>query len=134
MFPKSFGLMRSLSGAYSTFARKRSFLCSTRTVSRQHRVEYIGAGCMFSRTAALWLVVTGLQDRWVRCGPDDKFGIQREQRWYSFKRVVEIIERDRVAELLAVHGLVVGGRSPIGGGGASFARAESGDTDLRTGV
>ena len=40
-------------------------------------------------------VVTGLQDGWVRCGPEDRFGIEREQKWYSFQRVVQITERER---------------------------------------
>ena len=39
--------------------------------------------------------ITALQDMWVRCGPEDKFGVQRDHKWYSFKRVVEIIRRER---------------------------------------
>ena len=40
-------------------------------------------------------VVTAVQEMWVRCGPEDKFGSQREEKWYSFKRVVEITKRER---------------------------------------
>ena len=40
-------------------------------------------------------LVTAVQEMWVRCGPEDKLGIQRDEKWYSFKRVVEITKRER---------------------------------------
>ena len=47
------------------------------------------------RDSIVQCVVTALQDMWVRCGPEDKFAVQQEQRWYSFQRVVEITKRER---------------------------------------
>jgi hypothetical protein len=47
------------------------------------------------RDSMVHCVVTGLQDLWVRCGPEDKFATDREERWYSFQRVAEITKRER---------------------------------------
>ena len=52
-------------------------------------------GSLSERTYTLTCTVAAISDDWVRCAATDPFRAQREQQWYSLKRVVQITKLEK---------------------------------------
>jgi hypothetical protein len=52
-------------------------------------------GIFSESTYPLTCTVAEISDDWVRCAATDPFRSQREQQWYSLKRVVQITKQDK---------------------------------------
>lgn len=52
-------------------------------------------GALAESGGSVQCAVTQVWGMWVRCGPEERFGLQREEKWYSFQRVAAITKRER---------------------------------------
>jgi hypothetical protein len=52
-------------------------------------------GSFSESTYTLTCTVADISDAWVRCAATDPFRGQREQQWYSLKRVVQVTKQEK---------------------------------------